>query len=467
MKNVVRKKITSLPNITQPLDESNLPVIDRDDYNKRIHALFKLANGKYSHFIIYADREHFSNVEYFTGYDPRFEECLLILQDGKKPVLVVGNEGISYAARIPYGIDVVVYPAFSLPAQPRNPAIKLSKIFADAGVGQDSAVGIIGWKVFDQNDFADFNNQFDLPAFIMQELLTVTKSANLRNAVSLMVDNETGLRHNLCAKELVLCEVSGTKSSRSTYEVLKNLREGISELEASRYLHIDGDPISTHPNINFGHNYFYALASPSHTQRLKKGDIVGAGMAYRRSLCHKVSFFVEREDELDPSKVKEINRIYNTYFSAVSVWYESLGIGVTGGEVYENVKKAVGDYKAFNIGLNPGHCIHTEEWTNSPFYEGCSAKIHSGMAIQCDFTSADEKSGIGVHAEDGVVIADEEMRKAMSRIAPLSYARIQARQDFMRNVLGIRIADEVLPTSDIPGIVFPFLGDLSTVLANQ
>ena len=43
--------------------------------------------------IVYADREHFANLAYLTGFDPRFEEAMLILADGKAPVLFVGNEG--------------------------------------------------------------------------------------------------------------------------------------------------------------------------------------------------------------------------------------------------------------------------------------------------------------------------------------------------------------------------------------
>ena len=47
--------------------------------------------------IVYADREHFANLSYLTGYDPRFEESLLILLPGRPPVLLVGNEGEAYA----------------------------------------------------------------------------------------------------------------------------------------------------------------------------------------------------------------------------------------------------------------------------------------------------------------------------------------------------------------------------------
>ena len=35
--------------------------------------------------IVYADREHFANMSYLTGFDPRWEEALLILVPGRTP----------------------------------------------------------------------------------------------------------------------------------------------------------------------------------------------------------------------------------------------------------------------------------------------------------------------------------------------------------------------------------------------
>ena len=48
-------------------------------------------------FVVYGDREHAANIAYLTGYDPRFEEALLVIVPGRKPKLLVGNEGWGYA----------------------------------------------------------------------------------------------------------------------------------------------------------------------------------------------------------------------------------------------------------------------------------------------------------------------------------------------------------------------------------
>lgn len=465
MSKIIRKRIDTLPNQLLKLDESNLPVITAKDYQTRIESLFEAAGGAYTHFVIYGDREHFSNIEFFTGIDPRFEEALLILSKERKPYFIVGDEGCDYVERVPYPIDMAVYHAFSLPQQPRRELSVLNKQLADAGLTKESKVGVIGWKYFDARDFDSDAAQFDLPLFIYKELAFVCGEDNLGNATNLMIDNEKGLRTNLDAKELVLAEVASTKSSRGALRVLQNLKEGISELEASKYLEIDGTPLSVYPNINFAENYYYAIASPMHDQRLKKGDVAAAGMSYRRSLCHKAGLFIDDESDLEEPRRTQAKEIFDTYFEAMKKWYETLGIGISGGDVVEETEKIMGPAVDFGIGLNLGHGIHTDEWINTPFYPGSTEKLHSGMAIQCDFTAAFQDKDIAVHAEDGVAIADEALRNEIKKIAPDSYRRIMARKDFMKDVLGIHLKDEVLPLSDMSGVVFPFLGDLSVVIA--
>ncbi len=455
MTKVIRKKVAPLP--MAPIDYSELPKFTGDDFKKRIETAFKKTD--YSHILVYADREHASNVEFFTGYDPRFEECLLILSRDGKNAIVAGDEGITYATKIPFDIDILCYPTFSLPGQPKDAAVALQDILKNYGLNQQSKVGIIGWKYFDRYDFADYQHTYDLPCFIMDEILAVVSKANISNAIELMAGNEDGLRIFLDAKELILGEIAGTKSSRNTYNVISNLKPGITELEASMYLNIDGDPVNVYPNINFGENLFFALASPA-LRPLKDGDLVGAGMAFKRSLCHKISYYVSKGDL--SARAEEL---YDTYFLAVAKWYEAIKIGVTGKEVYEAVLSVVGDYKKAGIALNPGHLIHTDEWSNTPFNADCQAKIRSGMLIQCDFTSALKDENFAVHAEDGIIVADSALQKEMEAMAPKAYARMKLRQKFMREELGIQIDDCILPTSDMPAIVYPYLKELDYVLA--
>ena len=54
-----------------------------------------------SHLVVYGDREHFANIAYLTGFDPRFEEAILIIAHQGRPLLVVGNECEAYLSVSP------------------------------------------------------------------------------------------------------------------------------------------------------------------------------------------------------------------------------------------------------------------------------------------------------------------------------------------------------------------------------
>jgi hypothetical protein len=108
---------------------------------------------------------------YLTGYDPRFEESLLILVPGRAPVLLVGNEGESYAKVVPDGIQVVRYQSFSLVNQDRSASPRLGSVLSGAGLGDGARrVGIAGWKYFDASEAESPESWVDAPAFIVDSL---------------------------------------------------------------------------------------------------------------------------------------------------------------------------------------------------------------------------------------------------------------------------------------------------------
>ena len=71
-------------------------------------------------FVVYGDREHAANIAYLTGYDPRFEEALLVLVPGRKPKLLVGNEGWGYAESAAGLMSACSTRPSRLPGQPRD-----------------------------------------------------------------------------------------------------------------------------------------------------------------------------------------------------------------------------------------------------------------------------------------------------------------------------------------------------------
>ena len=61
------------------------------------------------------------------------------------------------------------------------------------------------------------------------------------------------------------------------------------------------------------------------------------------------------------------------------------------------------------------------------------------------------------HRATGIALADEPLRAEIRRKFPEAWQRIEARRSFMKDVLGIELKPEVLPFSNIPAYLPPFL----------
>jgi hypothetical protein len=59
--------------------------------------------------------------------------------------------------------------------------------------------------------------------------------------------------------------------------------------------------------------------------------------------------------------------------------------------------------------------------------------------------------------EDGIALADAKLRSEFASKYPYAWERIMARRDFMVEELGISLKPEVLPFSNIPAYLPPFL----------
>ena len=467
MRKIIEKRINPIYSENDRIDPSQVPIITGKEYRDRMKRLYGLnesirpAEGSYSHIIVYADREHFSNMEYLTGFDPRFEEALLIISKNAVPTLIVGLECFVYCEKINFPIKAELYPTFGLMGQSRA-GKKLIDILREAGIDKNSKVGLAGWKHFTEQEFTDCRHTFEVPHYIVASILELTDS--LKNAGDLFTDNKYGLRHKLDAKEIILAEIAGTKASRSVYEVIKNLKEGMNEVEASAMFLTDGEPYSAHPNLSFGMpNVGYGLSSPSYHNTLKLGDCISVGTMPRLANCHRSCIYAENESQLPKGSLEGF---FKPYFLSLVQWYEAIGIGARGGDVYYAAREPLGgSFHDFGIGLNPGHLIHTDEWSNTPFNAYNGSTLHSGMLIQCDYTASRPKELLSVHVEDGIALANKALRDEIERLAPDSMKRIKARQNFMRDTLGIQIKDEVLPMSDIQGMLFIYAKDPAVVLA--
>ena len=94
---------------------------------------------------------------------------------------------------------------------------------------------------------------------------------------------------------------------------------------------------------------------------------------------------------------------------------------------------------------------------NSPIWRGSTVELRSGMALQVDVIPATGTDYFTTNIEDGVAVADEPLRAALAAAYPETWRRIEARRRFMAESLGIELHPDVLPFSNIPGWLPPFL----------
>ena len=106
----------------------------------------------------------------------------------------------------------------------------------------------------------------------------------------------------------------------------------------------------------------------------------------------------------------------------------------------------------FTFGLNIGHQIAADEWTDSMSATGSNKKVRSGMYWQADFFAAIATPHFGAFAEDGVVVADAKLREEIKRRWPSAWKRFQARRRFMtKDQLGFVIGEEVAADVEFSG----------------
>ncbi len=443
----------SLPQFTPP---SVQPVIPAATYQARIEAaLERAARAGYDALIVYGDREHCANVAHLTGYDPRFEETLLILQAGSKPILLLGNEGMSYSAVSPVDLERVLYQTFSLLGQPRGDSPMLRDILFEAGLRRGMLLGLVGWKSFDAREAADPARALEIPTFIVDALAEVVGERGLlHNANDLFMNPADGLRAINDVDQLAYFEFAASYSSGAVRDLIFGLQAGMSELEAVVLMGMTGLPQSCHLMFSSGERASLGLASPS-LRRMQIGDPTFVAYGIWGALNARGGWLARDENDL-PEDVRDyVDKLVAPYFRAIVDWYEAVGIGVTGGELQAIIERHLAD-PFFGIGLNPGHLIGLDEWLHSPIYAGSEIELRSGMALQVDVIPATHSPYHTSNIEDGIALADFDLRRAFWQKYPAAWDRIQKRRNFMRNALGIRLKPEVLPFSNIPAYLPPF-----------
>ena len=437
-----------LPDFGMP---DSTPDIPASLYAARLARLRDRAGARgFDRLVIYADREHSANLAYLTGFDPRFEEAVLVVGADDDPAILVGNEcfGMAGAAALPMRRHR--FQDLSLPSQPRDRSRPLAEILGGEGITPGGRVGIVGWKTYGGSGISD------APSYLVDELRRLTRPTGaVENATDLLIAADDGLRVINEVEQLAVLEHAACQTSNGVRQLLHGLRPGMTEREAVRLLDWNGSPLSCHLMLTAGPRASLGLLSPG-DRTIERGDRFTVAFGIWGALNCRAGFVVEDAGELPVAIRDYVERLVGPYFEAVAEWYRALRVGQVAGVLHQIVAQRLRD-PFFGISLNPGHQIHLDEWVNSPISPGSTIELRSGMAFQVDIIPATGTDYFTTNIEDGVALADEALRDAFAAGYPAAWGRIQARRRFMKDALGIDLHPDVLPFSNLPAYLPPFL----------
>lgn len=404
----------------------------------------------YDRLVVYADREHSANLAWLSGFDPRFEEAIAIVGPADPPAILVGNECWGMAAAAPLPMRRHLLQDLSLPNQPRDRSRPLREVLADEGVGPGRRVGVVGWKTYASRA------TLEVPAFLADELRALVAPGGLvENAGDLFIDPGDGLRAVHEVEQLAYLEWAACQVSDGVRRLLAGLRPGMTEREAVRLLRWDGTPLSCHLMLTAGPRATLGLLSPG-DRPIGRGDRFTTAFGIWGALTCRAGFVVEDAAEL-PEQIRDyVDRLVRPYFEAIAEWLGAVHVGQTGGVLHEIVARRLGD-PFFGIFLNAGHQIGLDEWVASPAWEGSPVELRSGMALQVDVIPATGTDYFTTNIEDGIAVADAALRGELAARFPAAWGRIEARRRFMGETLGIELHPDVLPLSNLAGVLPPFL----------
>jgi hypothetical protein len=416
------------------------PAIDTAEYERRCDEMLARAGTPWV--AVYGDREHSANLLFLTGFDPRFEEALLLLGPGNRRVLLVGNEGVVHAVIAGLPLNAELFQGFSLMGQSRESTPRLDRVLDDVGLASGEQVGVVGWKYLTTAESDSPSRPAWVPVVIVDTLRRVSGKESVDVTEVLMHPGE-GLRTRNSADQIAAFAWAALRVSQAVFRVVRGTRPGMTERDVAAQMSYAGEPLSMHPIVASGApgQPINGLRSPGDRQ-VAIGDGISCGIGYWGSLCCRAGL-VE-----DAAGIDFFTNYVRPYFLAQAAWYGTIGIGVTGGEVASAVETALaGAGATFRPMLNPGHLISYDEWVHSPVEPGSDVPLSSGMALQCDIIPTPIPAGTALNCEDSVVLADEALRGEIASRHPELWARITRNRDLMQGQLGLTLRPETLPLS--------------------
>lgn len=444
-------------------EEGLIPVMLSDEImqNRKACLLESMQKDGFDAVVVYADLEHGSNFEYLCGFLPRFEEALLILHANGKAFMVLGNENLNKAGKARIEAVLIHMPHFSLPNQPMQTEKSVAQILASCELEDAEKIGLIGWKNFTSH-VEDNHLLFDLPYFLVEALKTVCGKAQFANAAYLLI-GENGVRTTNNANEFAHYEYGAALAGNCILKTMDRLKVGKTEMEMAETLAADGQRHSVVTIMATGARFEKANLYPGNKQ-IQCGDKISITTGFKGGLQSRAGYAVECAEQLPEKEQDYLKAVAIPYFQAVKTWLETIKIGINGNDLYEAVE-AVLPKEDYGWTLNPGHLCADEEWMSSPIYPQSEETLQSGMLFQIDIIPSVNGYG-GVSCESGILLADEQLRKAIAKEYPAVWERIVKRRAYMQEVLGIRIQEDVLPTSMATAYLRPYLLKKEMALAS-
>ena len=414
-----------------------------------------------SHVIVYGDREHVGNIMWATGFDPRFEEALLIIGPSGAPLVLAGNECLPYVAVSPLHstgeLRTELYQPLSLPSQPRSSSRRLADILRDEGIAPGVRVGMVGWKYLTALEHDDPVHAVDVPSHITDTVRSLAGWDAVENATDLLIHPGHGLRAIAGPEEIAHWEFANAEASRATWAVIDSLApaaaKGWTDLDVLREARLAGLPLGCHPTFATAGHRHLGLSGPT-GQPILVGESLGFNICHWGANVCRAGWIAEGPDDLPFAARDYVERFVGPYVEAMSAWLSCMLPGARGGDIFDMMHRLLPD-DLYGVTLNPGHLIAYEEWVSSPIAAGSDDVLRPGMVLQIDVIPS-HPDYFSTRMEEGIVIVDDSLRAELVAINPALVRRCEARRAFMRDTLGYDVPDTVLPLADVAGIVTPF-----------
>ncbi len=230
-------------------DSAIRPELPAQRYAERIEQLrARMAGRELDLLIVWADREHSAGLSFLSGFDPRFEEAILVVGADGDPAILVGNECWGTAGAAPLAMRRILFQDLSLPSQPRD----RSRPLADHP-GRRAASSPAPGSASSAGRHTPSGRPIEAPAFLVDELRRLVGPDGLvESASDLLIDPADGLRIVNDVDQLAALESASTRTSEGLRRLITGLRPGLTEREAVQLLRVGRDAAVVPPDADRG-----------------------------------------------------------------------------------------------------------------------------------------------------------------------------------------------------------------------